>query len=138
MRYTDEGIGDFVKKMQKARKEKAEKEREKQFWKQHYASIPVSRIRGEHKMDIRNLKALALVNVLVSELSGVAKTQLVRFIKEADEVQLMAFLMDSEIMLLDEAAAEVVEDRFAQFVDEHYYDLLEAPLALADFVEEAG
>jgi hypothetical protein len=47
-----------------------------------------------------------------SKLGVPAKLQLFNFLKEANEAQIKAFLLDGKIVHLDEQAEEIVEERF--------------------------
>ena len=64
-------------------------------------------------MKSKNLKITAGSFVAESELSKPAKLQMLNFIQhEATDHQLMALLLDGEIVELDEQAEQIVEDRF--------------------------
>jgi hypothetical protein len=59
-------------------------------------------------------RILAGVIVVESELSKQAKLQLLKFLQyEATPSQVKAFILDGEIVHLDEQAAEIINDRFA-------------------------
>lgn len=65
-------------------------------------------------MDITELKILTGHIITESKLSKQAKIQLLNWIQnEAIEVQLKAFLLDGEIVHLDEQAEQIVNDRFS-------------------------
>ena len=67
-------------------------------------------------MDTKELKLLTGHIVTESNLTRDSKLQLLNFIqKEANNHQLMALLMDGEIVKLDEQSKEIVEDRFKIF-----------------------
>ena len=64
-------------------------------------------------METKDLKLTSASYVMESEISKPAKLQMLNFIQnEATEHQLMALLLDGEIVDLDEQAEQVVEDRF--------------------------
>jgi len=64
-------------------------------------------------MDLTNLMIIAGDIVTESKLSNQAKLQLLTWLEnEATEPQLKAFLMDGQIVHLDEQAAEIVNARF--------------------------
>lgn len=59
------------------------------------------------------LKAFSAYAIKEMKISKLAKKQLINFIaNEATEPQLMAFLLDGEIVGLDEHAIQIVKDRF--------------------------
>ena len=59
------------------------------------------------------LQIMAGVLVVESKLTYPAKKQLFTFIKtEATESQLKAFLLDGKVVIVDEQASEVIDDRF--------------------------
>lgn len=59
------------------------------------------------------LKAFAAYAIKEMKVSKISKKQLINFVaNEATEPQLMAFLLDGEIVQLDEHATQIVRDRF--------------------------
>ncbi len=68
-------------------------------------------------MDKINLKLEAGQYVVDSNISKLAKVQLLNFIKEAEEEQLMALMLDDEIVTLDEQAKEIIRDRFDAIIE---------------------
>ena len=64
-------------------------------------------------METKDLKLTSANFVVESDMSKPAKLQMLNFIQnEATDYQLMALLLDGEIVDLDEQAEQVVEDRF--------------------------
>lgn len=66
-------------------------------------------------MDRNDLKILSGAMIWESSLPKNAKIQLIRFVKEANEVQLKAFVLDGEIIpssKLDKVSVEVIGERF--------------------------
>ena len=60
-----------------------------------------------------NLKLLCTQMVMESELSNPSKVQLLKFIRfESDESRLKAFLLDGQIVNLDEQSKQIVNERF--------------------------
>jgi hypothetical protein len=67
-------------------------------------------------MESKDLKITAGSFIVESELSKPSKLQMLKFIQhEASDHQLMALLLDGEIVELDEQAEQIVEDRFNIF-----------------------
>ncbi len=63
-------------------------------------------------METKDLKLTAATYVVETDLSKPSKLQLLNFIQhEANDHQLMALLLDGEIVELDEQAKQIVEDR---------------------------
>ena len=64
-------------------------------------------------MESKDLKITAGNFIVESDLSKAGKLQMLKFIRhEASDHQLMAILLDGEIIDLDEQAEQIVEDRF--------------------------
>jgi hypothetical protein len=64
-------------------------------------------------MESNDLKITAGSFIVDSELSKLAKLQMLNFIQhEASNHQLMSLLLDGEIVELDEQAEQIIEDRF--------------------------
>jgi hypothetical protein len=66
-------------------------------------------------MDKNDLKILSGAMIWESSLPKNAKIQLIRFIKEANETQLKALVLDGTIIpssKLDEITREVIDERF--------------------------
>lgn len=63
-------------------------------------------------MDKKELQILSMATVSESDKSKLAKLQLLNFIMEASEHQLMAFMLDGKIIKTDELTEQVIEDRF--------------------------
>jgi hypothetical protein len=59
-----------------------------------------------------NLKVLCGQVVMESSLTKPSKLQLLRYIREANEPQLKAFLLDGEIVKIDEQSKEIINERF--------------------------
>ena len=71
-------------------------------------------------MNRSDLKILSGAIIWESSLPKNAKIQLIRFVKEANEVQLKAFVLDGTIIpktKLDEITAEVIDERFDNKID---------------------
>jgi hypothetical protein len=65
------------------------------------------------KMESNDLKITAGSFIVESDLTKSGKIQMLKFIRhEASDHQLMALLLDGEIVDLDEQAEQIVEDRF--------------------------
>jgi len=60
----------------------------------------------------KQLRLLAAQIVYESELTKLAKLQMLNYIKEATDVQIKALLMDGEIVKVDEESETVINDRF--------------------------
>lgn len=64
-------------------------------------------------MDSKKLKILAGSVITKSKLSKEARLQLLNFVEsEATDHQIMVLLLDGKILILDEQAEQIVEDRF--------------------------
>jgi len=64
-------------------------------------------------MDSKKLKILTGSVITKSKLSKAARLQLLNFVQnEATDYQVMALLLDGKIVILDEQAEQIVEDRF--------------------------
>jgi len=63
-------------------------------------------------MDKKELKLAASQLVFDSKMSAKAKMQIFNWLKEANEPEIKAFLLDGKIVQLDEQATDVVNDRF--------------------------
>lgn len=64
-------------------------------------------------MDSKKLKILAGSVITKSKLSKAARLQLLNFVEsEATDHQIMVLLLDGKIVILDEQAEQIVEDRF--------------------------
>jgi len=64
-------------------------------------------------MDSKELKILTGSVITKSKLSKAARLQLLNFVEsEATDYQVMALLLDGKILILDEQAEQIVEDRF--------------------------
>lgn len=71
-------------------------------------------------MDKNDLKILSGAMIWESTLPKSAKIQLIRFVKEANEIQLKAFVLDGEIIpnsKLDKMSVEVIGERFDNKVE---------------------
>ena len=65
-------------------------------------------------MNMQKLKIVAGAIIVESELSKSSKLQLLNWLQnEATEIQVKSFLLDGEILKLDEQAIEIVNDRFS-------------------------
>ena len=65
-------------------------------------------------MDTKELRIMAAYIIVDSDLSKVAKLQMIKFIKnEATDSQVKVLLMDGKIVQLDDQAEEIVNDRFS-------------------------
>ena len=63
-------------------------------------------------MDKKELQISSMYIVSESHKSKLAKLQLLNFIMEASEHQLMAFILDDQIISIDELGEQIVEARF--------------------------
>ena len=64
-------------------------------------------------MDSKGLKILTGSVITKSKLSKAARLQLLNFVQnEATDHQIMVLLLDGKIVILDEQAEQIVEDRF--------------------------
>ena len=63
-------------------------------------------------MDKKELQISSMYIVNESNKSKLSKLQLLNFIMEASEHQLMAFILDDQIIKTDELSEQIIEDRF--------------------------
>jgi len=71
-------------------------------------------------MDSKKLKILTGSVITKSKLSKAARLQLLNFVQnEATDYQVMALLLDGKILILDEQAEQIVEDRFKVYEGTH-------------------
>jgi hypothetical protein len=71
-------------------------------------------------MNKKQIQLLSVMAIGKSKMSEQTKLQLLRFVKEATEVQLKSFLLDGEIVKLDSVSEQVVNDRFSSFMNEGF------------------
>lgn len=85
-------------------------------------------------MNSKSLKIFTGLIVVESKLSKAAKLQLLNFIQnEATDYQIMALLLDGKIVVLDEQAGQVIEDRFR---NSNFHKILEIdPIMTAAYVQ---
>ena len=63
-------------------------------------------------MNKKDLQVFSMYIVSESKSSKLAKLQLLNFVMEASEHQLMAFILDGQIIKTDEIDNQIIEDRF--------------------------
>jgi len=63
-------------------------------------------------MDTKELRLFLGKRVVESKMTKDSKIQMLKFVKEAEEYQLMALALDGKIVTLDEQAQDIVKDRF--------------------------
>jgi len=71
-------------------------------------------------MNKNDLKILSGAMIWEASLPKNAKIQLIRFVKEATETQLKAFILDGEVIpksKLDEGSVQIIGERFNNKVD---------------------
>jgi len=63
-------------------------------------------------MDKKDLQVFSMCIISESKSSKLAKLQLLNFVMEASEHQLMAFILDGQIIKTDELSEQIIKDRF--------------------------